>query len=540
MTSDDAAGRDATPGNSPASNRRLRNSVVTATAAVLTLGVTAALSVVCYVLNRHSEHRLLDLQVKQTATVLQALLPGIETPLASAAELAVTNRGSAESFRSYMSSYVGKPPSKLFAGASLWHVSGATARKLAASGRSLALPATPGRAQRTLAATTKGSVMLVGPLDVSGPTPRLGYAYRAGNYVVYVENVLPKGRYATIQRGSPFSDLRFALYVGRSTTDDALLETNVSKLPVPGDTAKVSVPFGSSALTLVAASDRQLGGALSAALWWIVIIVGVLLTGLITLITERLVRRREEAEDLTADAQVQLAAQRSLAKTLQQALLPESLPNPPGLCADARYVTGTDGVDIGGDWYDLLPLHDGRVFFVIGDVSGRGVPAGTTMAALRFAIHGFVHEQHPPATVLDHLVGMIDVARDGQFATILCGVLDVDRHEITMANAGHLPPLVIGDGEMRYIDVPTGPPIGVPRERPYQAVTVAVPPRATMLAFTDGLIERPGETLDESMEHLSARIGAATTLTDVFDRIVPSPDGVRRDDIAILGVQWLN
>jgi serine phosphatase RsbU (regulator of sigma subunit) len=508
----------------------------------ISLALTAGLSATAYRLNQRNEHRLLDLQVKQTVTVLQALLPGIETPLASAAEVAATTDGSAAAFRSYVTSYVGT--GRPFVSASLWLMNGGPAHQIAIVGAPLGLPATPATSRTLTTAAANPSVSLVGPLVVSGPRPRLGYVYAARKaattYVVYAESALPAGRHADIQPGSPFSDLRFALYVGRAATPNALLETNVATLPISGDTARTTVPFGSSALTLIAGATGQLGGPLSGSLWWIVALVGAALSAVAMLTAERLVRRRRAAERLTAQTQLLLTEQRSIARKLQDALLPEALPSVPGLLADARYVAGTGGVDIGGDWYDLLPVDDRRVFFVIGDVSGRGLAAGTTMAALRFAIHGFVSEHHEPAAVLDRLSAMIDVGRGGQFATVLCGVLDVAGREVTIASAGHLPPLVIGDGACNYIRLTTGPPIGVAPNRPYEAVTVRVPPRSTMLAFTDGLVERRGETLDVSLARLRSLVGAASSVEQVFELLVPKVVSGGDDDIAILGVQWLN
>ncbi|HKC27555.1 MAG TPA: PP2C family protein-serine/threonine phosphatase [Jatrophihabitans sp.] len=508
---------------------------------VISAALTAGLSVVAYRLNQHNEHRLLNLQVKETATLLQALLPGIETPLASAAEVAATSDGSAAAFQSYVTSYVGT--GNQFDSASLWVVNGQDVRQVAVVGVPPALAASPDAAVRTLkSAAAHSSVTLVGPFGVA--RPRLGYVYAArhagATYVAYAESALPAHKHAQIQRGSPFSDLRFALYLGGATTPNALLETNEATLPVAGDTARTTVPFGSSALTLVAGSTGQLGGALSGSLWWIVALIGAALSIVAMLAADRLVRGRKAAERLTAQTEVLLAEQRGIARKLQDALLPEVLPTVPGLRADARYVAGAGGVDIGGDWYDLLPVDDRRVFFVIGDVSGRGLAAATTMAALRFAIHGFVSEHHEPAAVLDRLSAMVAVGRDGQFATVLCGVLDVATREMTLASAGHLPPLVIGDGTSAFAEISTGPPIGVPPNRPYQTVTVRVPPRSTLLAFTDGLVERRGETLDVSLARLRSLVGSASSVQQVFELLTPNEVSGGSDDIAILGVQWLN
>jgi serine phosphatase RsbU (regulator of sigma subunit) len=248
-------------------------------------------------------------------------------------------------------------------------------------------------------------------------------------------------------------------------------------------------------------------------------------------------RRRKAAERLTERTQEQLAEQRSIALVLQQAMLPETLPEIDGLRMQASYLPGAAGVDIGGDWYDIVPLDARRAFFVIGDVSGRGLAAATTMAALRFAVHAFVSEGHQPGEVLDRLTKLLDVERDKQFATILCGVLDAEQHTLTLANAGHLPPLLVAD-TVRFIDVDGDPPIGVANGRSYSTVTVEVPDEAVLLAFTDGLVERRGEPLDAGLERLRSAIEPHATVDEVFQQIVPTFAAGSSDDIAIVGVQW--
>jgi type II secretory pathway pseudopilin PulG len=523
------------------SGSRRRPSVIGISVLIIGAALTVTLSFVAHHLHQNNEHRLLDLQVKQTATVLQAALPGVETPLASAAQIAATSNGSVDAFDSYMKAYVGTPPKKPFAGATLYRFDGDTAHRITSVGITTSLSGGPAQVSDTLrSAGASGSVSLLGPFAVNGPHPRLGYVYavrRTATYVVYAESLLPRHRFAPTQPGSPFADLRFALYRGASDTKAGLVETNSTQLPVPGDTAMVTVPFGGSQLTLVASATTDLSGGLSKSFWWIVALVGTVITLLSAATADRLARRRTAAEQLTAQTQVQLAEQRSIASVLQQAMLPETLPTIDGLRIQASYLPGATGVDIGGDWYDILPLDSHRVFFVIGDVSGRGLAAGTTMAALRFAVHAFVSEGHSPGVVLDRLAALLSVERDRQFATILCGVFDVPRRTMTIANAGHLPPLLVADG-VRFIDVDAGPPIGVPHSGSYATVTVPVPDEAVLIAFTDGLVERRGEALDVGLERLRSAIEPRSTVDEVFVRIVPDFAADSSDDIAIVGVQW--
>ncbi len=208
-----------------------------------------------------------------------------------------------------------------------------------------------------------------------------------------------------------------------------------------------------------------------------------------------------------------------------------------------RYLPGTNGVDIGGDWYDVLPLDGDRFFFVVGDVSGRGVPAGSVMAALRFAIRAYATEGHPPELALERLRDMLDVAEDHHFATVVCGIADVGRHEVVIASAGHPPPLCVSARGAEYVDTPVGVPMGVSGRRPYRSGLVTVPPGATLLIYTDGLIERRGENIDDGLERLRsvAASAAAAPVEAMLDTVVTElASAGLDDDTAILGVRWLS
>jgi serine phosphatase RsbU (regulator of sigma subunit) len=524
--------------------RRRRISWVSLLVLVVGLATTAALSWTTYHLNQNNEDRLLRLETKQAATVLSAVVPTIQTPLASAAGIAAAGPDGAARFRTYIASYVGvKLP---FVSASLWRLGGGTAQLVLSVGSAPQLAADPAAASSFLSSAKPAAPFsVVGPLGTVARS-RLGYAVAvtagANRYAVYAESPLPAERRAAVTPGSAFSDLRFALYLGRSARTEMLLEANSGQLPISGRTAVESVSFGTSALLLVAAPVRPIGGWVAADLWWILAAGGGVLSLVAAATAEGLVRRRLAAERLTGDVRHLLGEQRTIAETLQHALLPKKLPAVPGVQSAVRYLPGTNGVEIGGDWYDLMPLDDHRFFFVVGDVSGRGVPAGSVMAALRFAIHAFVSEAHPPESVLESLRGMLDVGDDHHFATVVCGIADVERREITVANAGHPPPLCVAVGSAEFVDTPVGVPIGVPGQVPYRSGTLTVPAGATLLVYTDGLIERRGENLDEGLARLRgvAMSASALPLDSMLDTVVAelAQDGLD-DDTAILGVRWL-
>ena len=155
-----------------------------------------------------------------------------------------------------------------------------------------------------------------------------------------------------------------------------------------GRRASVTVPFGDSQLLVVMSPRTELGGTLLARLWWILAIIGGLLTASAAALVARLSLRRRDAESLAAENARLYSRQRSVAQTLQHSLLMETFPPVDGLDFAARYIAGVDGIDIGGDWYDVVDLENGTVLLVVGDVSGRGLEAATTMASLRYAARG--------------------------------------------------------------------------------------------------------------------------------------------------------
>ena len=511
--------------------------------------ITAALATLGYVRNNQNESRLLRLQTQAAGAILQVIVPVIETPLSSAAQIAVTTSGDRTHFDKYIAPFVGtKGP---FASASLWKVApsdgggGAAAQMISDVGAPSILARDSASAANFFADTVrKQTLHVAGPLDPNAAMPRLGYAFAAdaegASYVVYAESDLPPNRRAPVDNTSPLADLRFALYLGAKRSPDQLLETNAKHLPVSGRTSKVSVPFGDSSLTLVATPARPLGGSLTGSLWWIVAIFGVLISIGAAYAAERLTRRRVAAEELTVEIRDLLGQQRTIAEALQRALLPEGTPPVDGMRIAARYFAGEHGLEIGGDWYDVVPIGPGRFFFVVGDVSGRGVRAGSVMAALRFAIRGFVSEGHGPVEVLDRLGPVLEEVGNGLLATVLCGVVDVARHEVVLSTAGHPPPLLVAQGEADYVEVEIGPPVGVRPNAGYRATTVAVRPGSSLIAYTDGLVERRDESLDQGLERLRSlardSVGTAHETADAVLGVLT--DHESDDDTALLVMQW--
>jgi serine phosphatase RsbU (regulator of sigma subunit) len=212
-----------------------------------------------------------------------------------------------------------------------------------------------------------------------------------------------------------------------------------------------------------------------------------------------------------------------------------------GAEAGARYQAGERGVEIGGDWYDVIVLDEERVLLVVGDVSGHGLQAAATMAALRYAIRAYALDGDPASEILAKLSQLVDVASSGRLATVLCVVVDVGARKLTVTSAGHLPPLLVTDGSATYLRGEVGLPVGVDRAATYTSTTVTAPARGTLVAYTDGLIERRGEHLDQGLERLSAAARAdGYGLDDLLERLLVDVRSEQaEDDTAIVAFRWL-
>jgi serine phosphatase RsbU (regulator of sigma subunit) len=513
------------------------------------LVVTAALALTSLAVYNRNERRLLNLRVRELDLVLAATAPAVQTPLASAAELANATGGSPQKFQAFMAPYVG--PGRQFVSVSLWQLGTSRPRQTAVVGATPILASLPDQARQFFAQAQPGVLNLTGVLGSAHPS--LGFEFsapgRKRGLAVYAENPLPANRRSAIEKNSAFSDLNYAIYLGRSQRNSDLLVTNVKRLPMRGRRATETVPFGAGRFTLVVGPRGSLGGAFFRNLPWITAIVGVLVALAAAVMTDRLARRRRSAEQLAgvldrvaAENRHMYTEQRSISQTLQRALLPDTLPDVRGLQVDARYVPAASGVDVGGDWYDVVPVDDGLVLLLIGDVSGHGLRAATTMALLRHASLAYVAQDHRPASVLGKLSDFVNSGQHDYFATVLCVLIDVDAHRVTLASAGHMAPLLLDGERGEFVELKADAPIGVPPSSPYREASVPVPPNATLVAFTDGLVERRGEVLDVGLARLrDVATRQRLALQDLLAKLardLAAED--HHDDTAIVGIRWLS
>ncbi|MET7730223.1 SpoIIE family protein phosphatase [Streptomyces sp. NPDC005402] len=236
-------------------------------------------------------------------------------------------------------------------------------------------------------------------------------------------------------------------------------------------------------------------------------------------------------------------AEFALARGLQDALLPHRLPTLPGLHVTGRYLPGTRGMDIGGDWYDVIPTGD-EVALIVGDVEGHNVPAAAAMGQLRSAMRAFVAAGHRPSDVVAG-TNRLHMDLDPALLASCCYARIRPRSGIVrIVRAGHLPPLLrLPDGHAKILDVPGGPLLGIDASARFPESELRLAPGSVLALYTDGLIERRDSDIGSDVERLRgslARLGGGG-LDDLADGLLrdachASPD--RADDIALLLTEY--
>ncbi|MFJ7625264.1 SpoIIE family protein phosphatase [Streptomyces sp. NPDC097595] len=229
-----------------------------------------------------------------------------------------------------------------------------------------------------------------------------------------------------------------------------------------------------------------------------------------------------------------------LAEGLQQAMLPRRIPDVPGAQIAVRYRSARLGRDIGGDWYDVIPLPGGRVGAVIGDVQGHDTHAAAVMGQLRIVLRAYAAEGHSPATVMARASVFLHELDTDRFATCTYAEADLTTGVVQLVRAGHVDPLVRdADGGCRRVPSEGGLPLGLSAEfgrLEYPVSTVELDPGQTMVLFTDGLVELPGADLDEGTQRLTALVtNGPQDLDQLADRLCASVDERGgEDDVALL------
>jgi serine phosphatase RsbU (regulator of sigma subunit)/anti-sigma regulatory factor (Ser/Thr protein kinase)/transcriptional regulator with GAF, ATPase, and Fis domain len=232
----------------------------------------------------------------------------------------------------------------------------------------------------------------------------------------------------------------------------------------------------------------------------------------------------------------QVDQQRETALALQHAILgPAQLPG--GFAA--RYQAASRPLQVGGDWYDIVDLEDGRIALIVGDCVGHGLAAATVMGQVRSACRALLLDHPSPRAALSGLDRFAARLPGAPCTTAVCAVLNPETGELVYSSAGHPPPILVdADGTTRTLDDGHTIPLGLRPDRPRPEAHVTLPPRATLLLYTDGLVERRGSTLDQGIARAAALVqdGRACTLEDLADQIMSrlTPSGGYQDDVVLL------
>jgi phosphoserine phosphatase RsbU/P len=236
------------------------------------------------------------------------------------------------------------------------------------------------------------------------------------------------------------------------------------------------------------------------------------------------------------------------AVALHRSLLPDTLPDVPGTSLAARYVTGSGNV--GGDWYDVFTLPDGKLGIVVGDVAGSGLAAAVIMGRMRSTLRAYILQATDPAQALRMLDHKIQYFESYAMATVLYGRYDPGTGELVLSSAGHLPPVLATPAghPPGMLPVQPDPPIGAADDPARHSTTIVIPPGALLCCFTNGLVERRDQPIDHGISHVAATLGKLATAAPGRDgRPVPLAEDAcaavmralvgnapAQDDIAVL------
>jgi hypothetical protein len=378
--------------------------------------------------------------------------------------------------------------------------------------------------------------------QVTATDRRLGFALgppaAPAGTILYRESPLGPLRAPQAASSAPFAELDFVIYGSMTPSRPTALAATTTNLPLRGDVARTTLKVGAESWLIVTRAKRPLVGSFAHQAWWIVLLIALLASLLMALVIESAARRRDYALAL-------YASEHEVAETLQRSLLPK-LPPLRGLQLAARYIAGGQGQEVGGDWYDAFPIDGGRVGIAVGDVIGHDLAAASAMAQIRAVLRAYAVNGEPPAAVINRLDHLVDVLGLTQLVTVIYGVLDPPAADgsrrFTYANAGHLAPLLRQpDGSVEALSGGESVVIGAPIDIEHAQVEQTLAAGATLVLFTDGLVEVPGRPLDDTIQELRDVVAAShidEPLDEVCDRILATThERALRDDIALLTIR---
>jgi serine phosphatase RsbU (regulator of sigma subunit)/anti-sigma regulatory factor (Ser/Thr protein kinase) len=235
--------------------------------------------------------------------------------------------------------------------------------------------------------------------------------------------------------------------------------------------------------------------------------------------------------------------QRRIAESLQRSLLPQELPMVEHVDLGARYLAGAAGLQVGGDWYDVMPLPDGRLAFALGDVVGKGLPAAAAMGQVRYALRAYATLDPAPAAVLSSLDDFFAARDDEEIVTLVYGILDPRDGVLVWSNAGHPPPLLVDATAPRTLTARAdGTPLGVRSRR--QEATLQLSAGDVLLLYSDGLVESRTRPVGEGLDALVRLVGETGPEVRTADELVGAVlagmlgGADAEDDATLLSVRW--
>ncbi len=296
------------------------------------------------------------------------------------------------------------------------------------------------------------------------------------------------------------------------------------------DATTVTLAGDASAVALLALRERKLRGLLAVAYdrYHIFSEDEQELMGTVAVLAGRALARGRQYD-----------AEHHAAFEFQRSALPDDLPEVAGLSVAARYQPAEEHAMVGGDWYDVFPLADGQIILAVGDVVGHGITAAATMGRLRTVFRALAPMSSDPSAMLAALDRHAGTIPGSTCSTIVCAVVDPGASTVTWSRSGHLPPLVITADGPRMLEHDGGPPLGVIANPDPPAHVLDFSPGDVLVLYTDGLVERRGESIDLGFDRLvRAAAGLHTAAPDdVADALLAAdiaPPVARRDDIAVL------
>ena len=244
--------------------------------------------------------------------------------------------------------------------------------------------------------------------------------------------------------------------------------------------------------------------------------------------------------DQLADSEQRVAEEHLLALRLQQAIMPpdEEPVEADGIDIAVRYRPVGEGHLVGGDWYDTLLLPSNDVLLVVGDVAGHGIDAVTGMVAARNSLRGLAITGAGPAELIRMLNGVMCDLTSGVVGTVVCGLYNPDTNMLRWARAGHLPPVLVRDGTAAELPLPGGVLLGMDPDASYEESTQLLRPGDTLLLFTDGLIERRGDSIVDVLKEFVATLGSREmTAAEQADQILANAVSDTEDDACLVAVR---